>query len=233
MINETFLSSGSADKKEDILTELVQNLKNIRITSINIINYLQKIRELCSYNVLGGKFNLDKINKVYKFDKNYLIKMKFDMDFLRNSKLAAFFQFEPCESDPFMLYFYFKDEKLEKIHSMQISEEMLSAVRQGQYLILQDLIFFNINSIYMKNLQRQEKTLGKIKGIYGRDFSHPQKREARNPGATSTRLYSPPKKNLAINGVNNLNNNFNDLRPSTSGYNNFSSKIFSFYKNVL
>jgi len=147
--------------------------------------------------------------------------MKFDMDFLMNSKLAAFFDFEPCESDPFLLYFYFKDEKFEKKHNMQISEDMLSAVKQGQYLILQDLIFFNINSIYMNNLQKQEKTLGKIKGIYGRDFSQPQKREARNPVATSSRLYSSPKK---IQG-NCVNNNVNDLRPSTSSFNNFASKF--------
>ena len=36
------------------------------------------------------------------------------MDFLRNSKLATYFEFEPCESDPFLLYFYFKNEKFEK-----------------------------------------------------------------------------------------------------------------------
>jgi len=149
--------------------------------------------------------------------------MKFDMDFLRNSNLAAFFEFEPCESDPFLLYFYFKDEKDEKKHCMQITEELVDSIKQGQYLILQDLIFFNINSIYMKNMQMQEKIIGKKKGIYGRDFSQPQKPEARNPNATSSRLYSPPKK--AIN-VNINNNNVNYLRPSTSDYNKFASNLF-------
>lgn len=149
------------------------------------------------------------------------------MDFLRSSKLAAYFEFEPCESDPFLLYFYFKDEKNEKKHRMQITEDLLSAVKQGQYLILQDLIFFNINSIYMKNLQKQERTLGKVKGIYGRDFSQPQKREARNPAATSSRLYSPPKK--AFGFAKNVNNNLNDLRPSTSGFDNFASKQRFFF----
>lgn len=162
--------------------------------------------------------------------------MKFDMDFLRNSKLATFFEFEPCESDPFLLYFYFKDDLLENKHKMQISEDMLSAVKQGQYLILQDLIFFNINSIYMKNLQRQEKTLGKIKGIYGRDYSQPQKREPRNTAAAATsRLYSPPKKNQGnVNNINNINNNIaNHLRPSTTGFNNFASKLKIFKFNNL
>jgi len=214
-IDDAFLG---IDSKEEILSDLVSNLKNVRITSINIITYLQKIREQCSYNVLGGKFNLDKINKSYKFDKNYLIKMKFDMDFLRNSKLATYFEFEPCESDPFLLYFYFKNNKLEKKFGMRISDDMLSAVKQGQYLILQDLIFFNINSIYMKNMQKENKNLNKIKGIYGRDFSQPKSNNnninSKIFGVTSTRLYSPPKKNV-----------LNDIRPSTTatGFNNLIS----------
>jgi len=213
---------GVLDSKDEILVELVSDLKSVRMASVNIINYLQKIREECSYNVLGGKFNLDKINKAYKFDKNYLIKMKFDMDFLRNSKIATYFEFEPCESDPFLIYFNFKNEKLEKKFTMRMTDDLLSTVKYGQYLILQDIIFFNINSVFMKNMQRENKNLNKIKGIYGRDFSQPpksnmNKTNSRFFAGVSSRLISPPKKQQ-----------INDIRPSTtaSGFNNFISIFF-------
>lgn len=139
--------------------------------------------------------------------------MKFDMDFLCNSKIKNFYDFETCESDPFLLYFFFKNESLEKKHSIRISDDMLSSVKQGQYLIMQDLIFFNINSIFMKNLQRQEKNLNRIKGIYGRDFSQPLK-NSYNSAGKSKRMYSPQKKQE------------NDTKSSTFGFNNFSSKSF-------
>lgn len=168
---------------------------------------ISNIREICSYNVLGGKFDLDNINKTYNFDKNYLIKMKFDMDFLRNSKLAAFYQFEHTESDPFLLYFYFKNEEMNKKYSMRIIDEMIESIKFGQYLILQDLIYFNINSIYMKNLQKKEKNSHKINNIYGRDFSQPQKcNNKRNIIQSKPKRNSPNSNECRTTGVGMYNN---------------------------
>jgi len=228
VINDSFLSI--LEKKEEILLELLLNLKSIRITSLNIVNYLVKIRELSSYNILGGKHNLDKINKIYKFDKNYLIKMKFDIDFLKNSKLASYFEFESFETDPLLLYFSFKNENFEKKYKMKIPEELLNSVKQAQYVILQDLIFFNINSIYMKNIQKQEKNIGNMKGIYGREFSNPNKNK--NFVSVSSRLYSSKREyNENEENVIHHNNNFKN-RPSTS-HNKIGSKITIFYNLIF
>jgi hypothetical protein len=112
-----------------------------------------KIRELSSYNVLGGKFDLEKINKVYLFDKNYFIKMKYDLDFLKNSKLAYFFDIYFEESDPFLLFVNFKDEENSKKYFLKIADEMLNTIKQSQFLILQDLIFYHIYNI---NQQKNE-----------------------------------------------------------------------------
>lgn len=87
---------------EKILNEVIQVFKNIRVLSINIINYFIKVRESSSYFILKGKFNLDNISASYNYDKNYLIKMKNDTDFLRNSALAKFFNFSQ-DSDPFLI----------------------------------------------------------------------------------------------------------------------------------
>ncbi len=121
------------------------------------------------------------------------------MDFLVNSKLSAYFEFEPCESDPFLNFFSFKNSDLELENEMEINEDLLPQVKHGQYLILQDLIYYNINSIYMKNLNliKQEKeTQGKIKGVYGIDYSQPPFRTKRiSISKLTQRLYSPLLKN--------------------------------------
>ncbi len=143
--------------KSELLKILVANIRNLRSSTLELVSLLIKIREMCSYNVLGGKYNLDNINKFYMFDKNYLIKMKFDTDFLVNSRLSKYFEFEACEADPFFCYFFFKNPLIENLNKMEISEDLLPLVKHGQYLILQDLIYFNINTIYMKNFKKQEK----------------------------------------------------------------------------
>ena len=139
--------------------------------------------------------------------------MKFDMDFLVNSKLSTYFEFEPCEADPFLYFFYFRNNDMENVHEMQISEELLPQVKHGQYLILQDLIYFNINSVYMKNLKKEKEVQVKTKGIgiYGKDFSQPQRNKKVSISEITQRLYSPPKKGYERSGTTALNNEFCSL----------------------
>jgi len=88
----------------------VQVFKNIRVLSINIINYFNKVREASSYYIMGGKFNLDNLSSGFNYDRNYLIKMKNDTDFLRNSLLGKYFNFYH-DSDPFLISIAEKYEK--------------------------------------------------------------------------------------------------------------------------
>jgi hypothetical protein len=135
---------------DKMIGDLIQCVKNIRIMSINVVNYFTKIREICSYNVLGGKYNLEKINKIYLYDRNYLIKMKYDLDFLTNSKLNKYFNF--CEeSDPFLVSLNdpIKMEESKDSEKMRvpISEEMINAIKQCQLVILQDLLYYQVATI--------------------------------------------------------------------------------------
>ena len=43
--------------------------------SINVVNYFKQFNEVISYGVLSGKYQLEKINKIYNFDPNYLAKV--------------------------------------------------------------------------------------------------------------------------------------------------------------
>jgi hypothetical protein len=135
--------------------------------------------------------------------------MKFDTDFLINSKLSTYFEFETNESDPFFCFFFFKNPETESLHKMIITEDLLPHVKNGQYLILQDLIYFNINSVYMKNLkeEKEKKVKIKIKGMYGQDFSQPKKKVSINE--LTKRLYSPHKKSHEKPGTAAFNNTLN------------------------
>jgi hypothetical protein len=148
MMLHQFDDTLSKDKiSEKLLNDMIQCIKNIRIQSINIVNHFNKIREICSYNVLGGKFNLEKINKVYLYDRNYLIKMKFDLDFLKNTNLEQHFNFSR-ESDPFLLATSLnnEDENYSKKNVISINEDMIHSIRQCEFSIMQDIIYYQIQS---------------------------------------------------------------------------------------
>jgi hypothetical protein len=136
--NETIEKEGF---NENYIQDLVQCIKNIRIMSVNIVNYFIKIREICSYHILGGKFDLDRLNKVYQYDRNYLIKMKYDLEFLKESCLNNYFNFSG-EADPFLISAAQQDGDK---YVVQINEDMLSAIKNSQFLIMQDMIFYHLN----------------------------------------------------------------------------------------
>lgn len=124
------------------MTDIVQCIKNIRIISINIVNYYSKIREISSYCIIGGKYDLDKVNKIYNFDKNYLIKMRYDLDFLRESGLEKYFNFIE-DADPFLVNV---SEKSVGLYNVPIDEDMQDSIKNCQFQIMTDMIFYHINS---------------------------------------------------------------------------------------
>lgn len=195
-LNESVLKQ---ENNEKTLSEIVNCLKNLRILSINIVNHLSKIREMCSYSVLRGKFELNKINKVYLFDKNYLIKMKYDLDFLKNSKIASFYGIAFDESDPFLLNIRFVSRESDERFTIKPTDVMLTAIKQAQFLILQDLIFFHIS-----NLNSNVRNTAEIRSLSPRNHSSKQKSNSGTRyglgGNTKLfakekiiKLYSPPK----------------------------------------
>lgn len=213
-LNESVLKE---EYNERTLNEVVNCIKNIRILSLNIVNLLSKIRELCSYNVLGGKFDLDKINKIYLFDKNYLIKMKYDLDFLKDSKIADVYAIECEESDPFLVYVNFKNQENEKKYFIKVTDDMVGSIKQGQFVILQDLIFFHIYNINISKRNISVRSNSPRSSSFRRSAYSGNKylnnNNNNNPILKKAigkliRLYSPPK---------NLQLKKTEFRPHSSG----------------
>jgi hypothetical protein len=184
---------------EKIINDMKQCVKNIRIQSINIVNHFNKIREICSYEIIGGKFDLDKINKVYNFDRNYLIKMKFDLEFLKSSSLENFFNISRGW-DPFLQSLA---EKKEGKISVEINQDMLNSIKNCQFLIIQDIVFYQMA---LKTSQSQEPydTLSGSRSLHKFKLNYPL--------AKRGRINSPPLRPTSSNayGYYNLNLNKNN-----------------------
>jgi hypothetical protein len=146
--------------------------------------------------------------------------MKYDLDFLKNSKLAFLFELNFEESDPFLLCANFISEENSKIYHLKISEEIFSTIKKGQFLILQDLIGYHINNInlnFIKNKQNEKSLSPKghrkkesfySYNIYNNNNSKFNFKKAVNE---AKKLYSPRS-----NFINN-NSSILKTRPYSSG----------------
>ena len=90
------------DEQNAIISKLEQAFKHLRVHSVNCVNHMKKLREIITYDAVGGKFNVDNINPHFNFNRHYLLKMKSDLDFLMHTHLNEEFNFSN-NSDPFLL----------------------------------------------------------------------------------------------------------------------------------
>ena len=141
--------------------------------------------------------------------------MKYDLDFLKSSRITQFYGIECEESDPFLVFVNFKDPELEKKHFIKISEDMSNSIRQGQFLILQDLIFYHIYTINnRKNLNQNARSVspktyrfGSSTATYRNNNNIHDSINFKKAVENVIKLYSPPK-----NSVKKA-----DVRPHSSG----------------
>ena len=130
----------------DLLKEINECIKSIRLNAVNVVNNLLKVREAMSCYSLEDKINFEKINDNYFFDNNYLLKINSEMSFLKYSEIGKIFEKKEEEEylDTFLtIYTDIKNGENEKI-SNPISKELMNAIDKCRYYIMQDSILNNI-----------------------------------------------------------------------------------------
>lgn len=120
---------------QELFNNISKTVTDLRIYSINVVTHMNRVREICSYSAISGKYNFDQLYKNYRFESNYLIKMKSDLDFLYKSSLGLFFNFAET-GDPFLVTIS---------NIIPVSDDISKAIRQSHYIIAQDLIFYQLN----------------------------------------------------------------------------------------
>ena len=146
---------------EQILLDIQNCIKLLRINSVNIVNYMYKIREISTYSFQKGKYNLEKLNPAYLYNPNYLIEMGNDMDFLKKSSLNNYIDMTNGEYDAFLSNCHPKNEKKKnnKIY-VPIGNDLMKTIKNAKYIIMEDIL---LNNIQKKNDQSKIIILKKRK----------------------------------------------------------------------
>ena len=88
--------------KEIILKEISNKIILLREQTINICQNMKKLKTIIFRINNLDKYNLDLISKKFKFDKNYLVKMKAELNFLKDGFAKYYFNIENDQT-PFLL----------------------------------------------------------------------------------------------------------------------------------
>ena len=155
------------NKKEKINISLIQQIidcfKEIRISSINIIKNIINIREFLSVFFTKDKIDICILYKNFLYDINYLLKMNFELQFLKCSEINEIFETKKEEYfDTFLISYSNIKNSDEKI-IINISKEILNSIEKCRYYLFHEGIINNMNQVNSISKNRYKKRIYLLK----------------------------------------------------------------------
>ena len=206
LMEKQFISI-NLDIKESVINYFYKAIIEYRKNTIKVIEGIELFNQLFSYNVNKGKFDEEiLVRKSKLFDKennikNYLLKIKDDLNFLGYSKVNGYKQLNlnfKTSNDPFLL------SALEQI---PFNLDDYNRVKQCQYAIMQEVIFESMYSrMDNKNNNGEPNILD-----YAAESSKKKKLEPIINHNNSSVISNNNNSKIVKNENNNRNNN-NDER---------------------
>ena len=154
------LDKYTSEKKEQIdktiFNKIQETIKYLRINAVNLINQIQRIREISSYSELRGKSDHEKSNRAYLYNSDYLLNMTKNLLFINNSTLFNYIETENGIKKTDMFFSNCKNiitsdnMKL----NIPISVDLKNAINKCKYIILKDTIFSKIKK---ENITKNKK----------------------------------------------------------------------------
>ena len=147
-------NEGDTNNINQILQNAISLIKNLRINAVNIVKKMIKVNQIIAYYTTSGKFNINKLKPEYSFDPGYLLKMKEDLKFLKNSALSNYIEMNNTKIDPFLTNCApnINGKKGNKIE-INIADDIMKLITQSRYYLLQETVksSFEKDNNYSKN----------------------------------------------------------------------------------
>lgn len=134
----------SEDSNFKLVKHMSYKIEKLRNCTINICFYMKNIKNQIYNGIRIGKYDLDIIANQFKFDKHYLIKMKEEMNFLKDGYAKYFFNISEDQT-PFLLKASEEESNANGdpfIHLVPISKDIKSKIEKCNYIIYQELIAY-------------------------------------------------------------------------------------------
>ena len=231
------LNKSKNDKNDDILIEISNLIEKLRESTVDVCYAMKKLKnDINNVNNLL-KYNFDLLANKSKFDKNYLIKMKSELSFLKEGNAKLYFNLTD-DRTPFLLKA--SEANINLINNLNanninindkdffirivpLKEEIKDHINECNFYIYQELIAYQQNIMNQKKMFRCVSPL-KTKGFLDNkdnDISGINKNYGINESLA-------PKK---IN--KNIYNDFSDINSAISSNNIFGEKTLKNVQNII
>ena len=209
---------------EIILEQISDKINSLRVHTINVCKSMKQLKTELSGIKNLDKFDIKLIGEKFNFDKNYLIKMKGELNFLKTGFAKYYFNFGNDQT-PFLLKASEKNsisnDKDPFIHLVPLSKELKEEITDCTYYIYQELIAYQNEKVHNKVL-RCISPLKRInnnnsddaKNLGDRDDSENKKKlnEHMNNKINLLMNKNTGIKNYINMSEDNINNKFNSLQ---------------------
>ena len=202
-----------------IINEISDKIELLREYTVNVCKSMKKLKlELNGIKYLD-KYDINIIAEKYKFDKNYLIKMKGELNFLKEGFAKYYFNINN-DHTPFLLKSSEKS-KIDKdkdpfIHLVPLKKELKNDILECSYYIYQELIAYQNEKANNKIL----RCISPLKRIVLKNFGEdPKVINGKEEKENNININNDDNIINANNINKNSNNNLN-MKKSSSFINN-------------
>ena len=206
-----------------LLKEVVNLIKNLRLNAVNIVIYINRVRELGFYYYFQGKWDLTKLKEEYMYNNNYLLQMNEDLNFLKDSTLGKYLYLGEKKIDAFFTNCSQLNQEIinddDKI-IIPFSDDLIQLIEQSLYYVIQDKIMDNI-------YQKKSLSINRNNNITGMHRSN----------STKIKIKKVPCRPMTSKGIFN-SNKYRDIglrstiKNNNNIFNGLETKLSNTFKNV-
>ena len=149
--------------KEKIENDVGNCLKLLRLHTINTVNQFTKFRINYNFFFTSGKNDVNQMKNGYKFDYNYLLKIKKDSQLFKDSPLKNLYNFAKCENDPFFLNLLENNNNTTKNKKgykyLTASEDTLKNINKCMFILDQEEMYYKISQTQNRNNNNEDNEI--------------------------------------------------------------------------
>ena len=212
------------NSSENIINEISDKIEELREHTIKVCQSMKKLKlELNGIKNLD-KYDINIISEKYNFDKNYLIKMKSELNFLKEGFAKYYFNINNDQT-PFLL----KTSERKKInnndndpyiHLIPLKKELKNDIMECTYYIYQELIAYQNEKVNKRIL----RSISPLKRIL-KSKENQKTPNNINDNKECTNEKDDNNINIKISIINNNNDKKNNNNLPSSSKDNYNEKI--------
>ena len=143
-LNNSMKKNPTKGEDKYIITEMIKKMEDLSIHTVNIVLYMKKIKSIINLAPNLGKYDMDLIARKFNFDKNYIIKMKLETNFLREGYARIIFNLKNDQTPFFIKAQDRKNlgKKNDNTYSISLDQKVINRIKECNYYIYKELIAY-------------------------------------------------------------------------------------------